>query len=119
MLWFLFVFICVVSSVFVCVCVYIYIHICIVYMGAYWEYILSLATGWTWRHGAAATLPLLGYWIQQLLPVSLLVCDMEGIFKHKMTRFLLKKIWFCCTTTHSALGDLAFCIAKGLLYATL
>lgn len=34
---------------------------------AYWEYSLSLTTGWTWGYGAAAALPPLDYQIQQPL----------------------------------------------------
>lgn len=40
-------------------------------MCVYWEYILSLATGWVRGHGAVAASPLLGYQIQPSLTVSL------------------------------------------------
>lgn len=33
---------------------------------SYWKYILSLASGWTWRHETATALPLLGSQIWQL-----------------------------------------------------
>lgn len=40
-----------------CVCLPA-LHAC-----AYWEYVLSLAASWTWRHGSTAASPLSGYWI--------------------------------------------------------
>lgn len=47
--------ICVASCLRVCICVYIYIYV--VYASAYWEFIFSLAAGWTREHGAAPASP--------------------------------------------------------------
>lgn len=37
-------------------CVYAYVHVYGEYMCPYWEYTLSLATGWTWSCGSCGSL---------------------------------------------------------------
>ena len=49
------VFVSVVYSVSICVAGHMYVYVCVaecVYVCVYWEYMFSLTTGETWRHGA-------------------------------------------------------------------
>lgn len=43
-----------------------YIRVCVCAC-TYWEYMVMLLAGWIWGHGAAAALPLSGYWVRQPL----------------------------------------------------
>lgn len=54
---------------------------------AYLEHMLSLGTGWTWGHGAAAASPLLAYQIQQLQ------ADIFDLFKFKIELFIVPQSW--------------------------
>lgn len=50
--------VCAITHMVRCMCMYL-VYMCALCACAYWEHI-SLAAGWTWAHGAAATLHILG-----------------------------------------------------------
>ena len=73
----------------VCLCV---LYTCGLYAYACWEPMLILATGWSWGHGAAAALSLLGYWIQQPSPLVEWCCSaVTG--RHRQVPMQMWSIW--------------------------
>lgn len=61
---------------------HIHIYIAIVRMGANWEYMLCLTTGWTQEHGAVVAIPALGFYLStaNTLNTNLHKTDKKGHF---------------------------------------